>query len=157
MKALTIWQPWGTLIMALAKPYEFRKASYLDVRSYRNAPAPGERFVIHAGSRKMRRAEIEDILARCQTGDTALIADRAVPILERALASPETIPLAAGLGTVAMQSPVHSSKLFPSFHDSDRIDHQLWAWPLVDIKPFEPIRPCRGAQGFWTWPKDLAA
>ena len=36
MKALTIWQPWASLIMVGAKPYEFRPKSYL---KYVGAPA----------------------------------------------------------------------------------------------------------------------
>ncbi len=39
MKALTLWQPWASLVIASAKPYEFRPHSYL---AYVNPPQPGE-------------------------------------------------------------------------------------------------------------------
>lgn len=51
MRALTVWQPWASLIAVGAKPYEFR-----------SWPAPawivGQRIAIHAGVRKLwnRRA-----------------------------------------------------------------------------------------------------
>jgi hypothetical protein len=51
MKALTIWQPWGSLIIIGAKPYEFRGQSYL---AYINHPEPGERVAIHVGARPVR-------------------------------------------------------------------------------------------------------
>jgi hypothetical protein len=50
MKARTIWQPWASLIMIGAKPYEFRGRSYL---AYIDHPLPGERIGIHAGARHL--------------------------------------------------------------------------------------------------------
>lgn len=53
--ALTLWQPWATLVAEEFKPYEFR--------SY---PARkglwGQRIAIHAGARPVKRAEIDDLL-----------------------------------------------------------------------------------------------
>jgi hypothetical protein len=46
-ESLTIWQPWASLIMIGAKPYEFRGRSYL---RYPNRREPGERVAIHAGA-----------------------------------------------------------------------------------------------------------
>jgi hypothetical protein len=48
MKALTVWQPWASLIIIGAKPYEFRGMSCL---AYINPPKPGERIAIHAAAR----------------------------------------------------------------------------------------------------------
>src|ERR1700731_1099317 len=57
MKAITIWQPWASLIMIGAKPHEFR-----------GYPAPrfvrGQRIVIHAGARPVKPFEVEDLLRR---------------------------------------------------------------------------------------------
>ena len=51
MKALTIWQPWASLIIAGAKPYEFR--------GWRAPRALiGQRIVIHAAARKIDRDEV---------------------------------------------------------------------------------------------------
>ena len=51
MKALTIWQPWASLIMVDAMPYEFRGRIYL---AYVNHQQAGERSAIHAGARSTR-------------------------------------------------------------------------------------------------------
>ena len=49
MKALTIWQPWASLIIAGAKPFEFR--------GWRPpASLIGQRIVIHAAARKIDKA-----------------------------------------------------------------------------------------------------
>jgi len=96
VKALTIWQPWASLIMVAAKPYEFRPKSYL---RYVGAPAIGERIVIHAGVRPVKPAEIEDLLSRLDTEDhtTGLIPAIARQVLER-LPSGRKVPgAAAGL------------------------------------------------------------
>ena len=152
MKALTIWQPWATLIIAGAKPYEFRTWDYRT----RAAELVDQRIVIHAGTRPIKRSEIQDLLQRLASGDSALKIDVARPIVERALTSPGAFPLAAGLGTAVLAKPRRVTELFGRVADSDR-DQHLWAWPLTDIQPIEPIQPCRGFQGFWNWPKDLAA
>src|SRR3546814_20644641 len=46
MKALTIWQPWASLIIAGAKPYEFR--GWRAPRSL-----IGQRIIIHASAKKI--------------------------------------------------------------------------------------------------------
>lgn len=61
MKALTIWQPWASLIMAGFKPYEFR-----------GWPAPryvvGQRVVIHAGIRSIKKTEVRDLIETLSSG-----------------------------------------------------------------------------------------
>jgi hypothetical protein len=80
MKALTLWQPWASLVVANAKPYEFRGRSY---RAYVNPPRAGDRIAVHAAARPARLTEIETILARIFAGEAPdLIADRARAVLE---------------------------------------------------------------------------
>lgn len=158
MKALTIWQPWASLIMAGAKPYEFR--------SWRLPTAMiGEAVVIHAGARPVRRSEVKDLLNRLHSDEawtTGLHKDRAIPILERALSSAaKPLPMSAGLGTVIMGVPIDgweaAARLGGKFNDSDREQHANWAWPVSGIRPFKlPIR-CGGMQGFWNWPDIMTA
>lgn len=148
MYALTIWQPWATLIMAGAKPYEFR--GYAAPRRI-----VGARIVIHAGKRAMREPEIADLLTRLGDPDdhwtTGLDAAIARPILEEALARPDHFPLGAGLGSARLGTPVAAGTTVPAYIDSDRIDESKWAWPLTDVDSFEEPIPCAGAQGFWGW------
>lgn len=150
MKALTIWQPWASLIMARAKPYEFRHWDYRT--RYRSIE--GQCIVIHAGARPIKRVEVQDILARLDSGETGLDIKIARRIVERALISPSAFPLAAGLGTAVIGTPRNAAILFRGqVADSDRLDHSIWAWPLTEITPFEPFIPARGLQGFWEWPE----
>ena len=153
MKALTVWQPWASLIMLGAKRYEFRRWDYRK----RDRSLVGQRIVIHAGSRPIKRDEILDIAARLQAGDSALdpeIAGRVITRLLDAHKCQGVLELAAGLGTAVLERPRLASKIFtgPKF-DSDRIDQSVWAWPLADIQTFAEPVPMRGYQGFWNWPE----
>lgn len=152
MKALTIWQPWASLIMAGAKPWEWR-----------GYPAPrsqvGRRIVIHAGKRPVRMSEIAEILEQLRAGDSSLVREIAEPLLLRAHAT--NWPLAAGLGTAALGEPVAAAEWAQKHagpgYDSSRIDHHMFGWPLTQIESFEHPVPMRGAQGFWTWSERVPA
>ena len=146
MKALTIWQPWASLIVAGAKPWEWRGW----------APPGwivGTRIAIHAGARKVAAGDIVEILRLIDDGDSSLVADVAAPLLRR-------VPLAAWprssvLGTAIIGTPASAAEwarthLAPGY-DSSRIDHHQIAWPMTDIDRFEPPIPARGAQGLWDW------
>jgi ASCH domain. len=89
MKALTIWQPWASLIIAGAKPYEFR--GWRAPRSL-----IGQRIVIHAAARKIDMEEVgnlfhmrhfrncsEDI--KLAWAETCLTAEKAQAVFNRAL------------------------------------------------------------------------
>ena len=147
--AITIWQPWASLIQAGAKPYEWR-----------HWPAPnrliGRRIAIHAGARKVKKTEIADLLYQLQAeGDagTSLIVDKALPLLERWLSSPGQLPLSSVLCLATLGKPITAAEYSAdrAALDSDRIDHSTWAWPLSDIEALGPFVPAKGAQGFWEW------
>jgi hypothetical protein len=151
MKALTVYQPWASLIMIGAKPYEFRRWDYRE----REGRLEGQRIVIHAGARPIRLREVEDIIARMTDRISSLRAEIAMPMLERLRAAYRcqgVLPLACGLGTAVLGKPKSVNELFNSPADSDRIDHHMFAWPLTDIKAFDEPAPMRGMQGFWNWP-----
>jgi hypothetical protein len=158
MKAFTIWQPWASLIMVGAKPFELRPKSYL---GYIDAPAIGERVGIHAGARPVRPAEVEDLLKRIGAdGDmTGLIVDKARALLERVRAAHKyrLLPLGAMLGTAVLGKPRNAGTIFTGLpHDSDRGDFNS-AWPLTDLEPFDAPIPMKGSQGFWRYNERKAA
>lgn len=155
MLALTVWQPWASLIMVGAKPYEFRNKSYLD---YFGHPKPGDRIVIHAGARPVRYNEVVDLLLKLKgdlENNTGLKPEIARDLLMRLHAAPkrqQLLPLGAGLGTAVIAKPRNAGAIFGRIvEDSDRGEFN-WAWPLTDIEPFAAPIPTRGLQGFWTWP-----
>lgn len=151
MYALTIWQPWASLIMIGAKPFEFRRW-----------PPPkhlvGRRIVIHAGARAVKSTEILDLLTRLDEpagGGTGLRPELARPLLERlatAHSSTQLLPLGCGLGTALLDRGRRAAQLFSGdVADSTRIDPHVYAWPLSEIRRFDAPVPARGAQGIWRW------
>lgn len=168
MKAITIYQPWATLIMVGAKPYEFRHWDYGE----RFPDIVGTRVVIHASARVVKLKEIVDLLERIEEDGgegTALDPAKAVPLLERVRATIESgglfvrkdvetleLPLGAALGTATITRARRAGALFSgTIADSSRIDQHVFAWPLQAIEPFKSPLPCRGLQGFWNFPVDL--
>lgn len=154
MKALTIWQPWASLIMIGAKPYEFR--GWLPP-----AKEIGQRHVIHAAKRPVDLIEVRGLLMKLRANskfllEPCLLRDKAIPFLERVLDNPSILPLSHGLGTALLGKPkpgIDCAREFGAHagNDSDRDQHFNWGWPYSDIQPFEPPVPARGAQGLWTW------
>lgn len=146
MHAITIWQPWASLIMAGAKKVEWRGWA-----------CPrwiiGQRIAIHAGARPVRHGEVHDILQRLPTGETSL--DPALTAELLATRPIKAWPLSSILGTAIIGAPIPAldwvRQHAAGFLDSDRIDHSKFAWPLTGIERFEPPIPARGAQGFWNW------
>lgn len=163
MKALTIWQPWASLIMAGAKPYEFR--GWRAPRSI-----IGQRIVIHAAARKIDTLEacsLYSLLCNRESSaelgmaaaETCLNAEQALPILARAgWPNLGPLPMSAGLGTAVIGEPRLGTDIaeefgLPRANDSERDQHANWGWPMLEIEVWaEPI-PMRGKQGLWNWPE----
>lgn len=163
MHALTIWQPWASLVMIGAKPFEFRRWDYRT-----RAPSlEGQRIVIHAGARPIKPDEIRDLIERLTANygagvpGTGLRPHKALPLLHRIAAAykcQDVVELAAGLGTAILGKPRRCTDLFKGkVADSDRIDQHMWAWPMLDIQPWPAPAPMKGAQGFWRWPLNAEA
>ncbi len=161
LKALTIWQPWASLIILGAKPDEFR---YRDYRA-RNPAVEGQRVVIHAAKRPMRMVEVVDLVERLSQSEetaetTGLERLKALAVLDEwrreMMAGKQPLPLSHGLGTVLLGEPHKAPDLIRPMasHDGAKV---LWAWPCDDPQPFEPPVPAQGYQGFWNWPHEVPA
>ncbi len=146
LPALTVWQPWASLIIAGAKLVEWRGWACPN-------RFIGHRIAIHAGARPPRPGEIADILQRIDAGETSLVPDLARQLLTTV--HTKSWPLSSVLGTAVLGAPVPAidwvREHSPGFLDSDRIDHSKFAWPLTKIVHFPIPVPARGAQGFWPW------
>jgi hypothetical protein len=161
LKAIVLWQPWASLIAVGAKPLEFRSWSYLERPT---GVRPGDRVAIAAGARAVRRAEVRDLLRRLddEAGSTGLVPDKARALLEAwerrsSAMTPEQVvpnpcPTRVIVCTATIGEPKLSVDAMPKWkefiNDSDRLEHSKWAWPMLDVRPTEPI-PTRGGQRFF--------
>lgn len=150
MMAITVWQPWASLIIEGFKPYEFR--CWDAPKSLHNT-----RIAIHAAARPTRRDEIVDLIVRLKTGGahSPCLHPAALEWLERASVAPGRLFLSSVLGTAVLGQPLRASQIVHEFgvvaNDSDRDEHFNWAWPMREIERFSEPVPARGAQGFWKW------
>lgn len=149
MKALTLWQPWSSLVMSGLKVYEFR-----------TWPAPralrGHRIINHAGRRKMMRSELQELIYNLAQGnDTTLGSGRT----REALAFVKSVdhmlgnfPYGVALGSFVLGEPKRATDIMIDLgRDPATADPNIWGWPITDLEVFpEPI-PCKGAQGFWDY------
>jgi hypothetical protein len=146
--ALTVFQPWTSLIHAGAKPIEWRGWIFPELLI-------GRRIAIHAAARSVRKNEIATLLYHLERDGemaTSLIPEIAIPLLEAWHTSPGAVPLSTVMCTAIIGRPVSADDYARSRGiDSDRIDHGKWGWPLTAIEPVIPMAPARGAQGFWKW------
>jgi hypothetical protein len=167
MKALTIWQPWATLIAIGAKPYEFRRW-----RPYRSLI--GTRIAIHASARAIRMSEVFTLyndLRTPQQLSACLHAGRAIeyiwPLVKAfAEGNPAAIdqiaPRSRILCTAIVGPPKRGDLCALEFgieaprKDADRDEDFNWGWPMLEIRPTPPI-PLRSKQGLFDIPDDLIA
>lgn len=142
--ALTLWQPWATLVFAGGADGRGMK-----VHETRSWPAPpelvGERLVIHAGGRHPRPGDVPQELLRL--------------IGQRFAGRDEPLPYGAAIGTVLLRRCARTEVTAPATSD-DRIagrwDAGRFAWELAEPIAFAVPRPMRGHQGIWYCPAELA-
>ena len=152
MKALTVWQPWASLIAAGVKPYEFRPWTY---PSYLH----GQRIVIHAAKRKVQREEIKELILRLEHDNgwgLELDTGAALALLHRWLPNLEQLPLSSGLCTARLAGCIDPLRLPSAIANPERARKEVCSamrgWHLTEIEPLPMLDPVKGAQGFWNWP-----
>lgn len=152
MKAITLWQPWASMVIAGWKPWEFRKWDF----SSRYPSLVNQRIAIAAGVRPVRAGDLTDLINRILNRQSSL-SPAAVPALRRwmlALQHGQPLPLGHVLGDAIFRQPKPAIEIFgePAPQDSDRFLQSRFAWPIDDVRAYEPPFKYRGAQGFWNCP-----
>lgn len=149
MKALTVWQPWATLIANKYKPFEFR--------SWRPpASIIGKRIAIHAGARPVKLAEIMHLRDELDGDNKPAL----LPLSREFLMhmNSKNYPLSCFVCTAVVGKPMNGFDAAESIgctvNDSDREGTFNWAWPMEDVKQCYN-HPYRGAQGLWSVPEGL--
>ncbi len=141
MKALTIHQPWASLIIAGRKRFE--------TRSWRpGREMIGTRIAIHASARPWPRRILLPTMV-----------EAALDLAKLELAD---LPLGAVLGTAVIGEVVTTRYAVRVPRDFDLTPHNLefslgdfsdgrFAWWLRDIEVFAEPVPARGYQKLWEW------
>lgn len=133
MKALTIRQPYATLVMIGAKPYEFRTWS----TKYRGPLA------IHAGAEWHTLRDLQMQRSRVM------------------LSAWFPLPLGFVLGTVDLVNCVRVADLPHESADPLRTHHcgvadlEMFALVLENPRPFDAAIAAKGLQGLWNWDGEL--
>ncbi|MCC6457256.1 MAG: ASCH domain-containing protein [Caldilineaceae bacterium] len=131
MKAITLWQPWATLIAIGAKRYETRSWA----TNYRGPLA------IHAAKRKADPGDwhgpINAALKEAGFGWYG-----------------EELPYGCIVCTVELVEVYRTETMYMPFRAAERhfgdYTPGRFAWRLANVQPVANI-PARGSQGFWEW------
>ena len=131
MRAITLWQPWASLIAYGIKDKETRSwcpPSHLI----------GQRIAIHAAKRPTQGSEMRAV--------RALVS---LPFEAWTPAGPDALPLGVVLATARLVAASRTEDVVPDIFGD--YTPGRWAWLLTDIERLEVPVPARGYQGFWTW------
>ena len=146
MKALTLWQPWASLVACGAKKFETRNWR----TSYRGPLA------IHAAKRRLKErhmSEMRDILAWAvgilrENGSDQFYADDVL----------EGLPYGCILAVCELGAVTTTGYQVPNLHPDERLfgDWSIgrFAWPLLNVEQLARPVPWRGRQGLWNLPDD---
>ena len=155
LPAITIRQPWASLIAIGTKRFETRAH-----------PPPtkyiGQRIAIHAAARKERADDIDTSTAVAVVSAFGAAMDGAVP--QRPLGAVVCTAVLAGAGEIqACDWPgldgrqAKMPKRMGTIPGAITIDlfgdysPNRWAWLLTDVEPIDPPAPAKGKQGWWMW------
>ena len=146
MKALTLHQPWASLIACGLKTIETR-----------DWPPPrrliGQRIAIHAGRKREVSGNLHpeslravlDLFGNGWGGRIPLGAIVATALLEDA----RQVGFQRYAGRVLASSPSHTGWVEPDPHGD--FSTGRWLWFLTDVEPCNPPVPAVGHQGLWDW------
>jgi len=130
MKALTLWQPWASLIVMGQKRFE--------TRSWKRDSLIGVRIAIHAAQRPAHDLPSD------------LIHELAGLDLD-----PLGLPLGAVIGTAVVIDFHQTELIAPGLTRRElafgEYSSGRWAWRLDDVTMFPAPVSARGRQGVWNW------
>lgn len=147
MKALSIWQPWASLLMANIKEHETR-----------GWPPPrsllGERIAVHAS--KTRNGV--DLFAASMGSPICVETQAAQAIGFSDPARP--LPFGCILGTAVLSYAMKIDSVYASVQSARELalgdwTPGRWAWCFVDHRPLAAPIPYRGQQGIFDLPDSV--
>ena len=148
MKAISLWQPWATLIAENQKQYEFRTWPV-------HPNIIGQRIAIHAAARRIVKYEIKELIQAIHCGENIPgLVDHEVcaEMLRHMHLYPEQVVLGKIVATAVVGEPVSPEDLI-RLKILQRLDpsYRLWGWPLTEVQKLPRPIAMAGRQGFWDW------
>jgi len=161
MPALTLHQPWASLLALGVKPFETRSWSPLERYAVRQGFV-GQRIAIHAGIKRIPDAEYKEVMKAALASYGA--SRREASILASVMVDP---PYGAVLATgtlIGAHQVVSVTDDGPVLDNGRAIRDDLlgdysesrWCWEFGDVRPLDEPVPARGFQGIWSWWHDPA-
>lgn len=138
MKAITLHQPFASLIILGVKHFETRSWNI----TYRG------KIAIHAGK---AIHQFDELFGHLPVVMQLLIKDK----IMQAYGSYDNLPTGATLGTATIDRVYTTERATTFISDIEQAcgDYSpcRYAWSLQDAKPFNVPIPCKGQQGIWNW------
>ncbi len=150
VKAITLHQPWASLIAAGIKTIETR--SWAPPRRL-----IGQRIAIHASRKREVSGKLHpetllavlDLFGHGWSDRIPLGAVVATALLKDA----RQVGFQRYVGRVLASSPSYTGWIEPDPYGDFSVGR--WLWILTDIQKVEPLVPARGRQGLWDWCPDM--
>lgn len=139
MNAISLWQPWASLVVAGIKHWETRSwdttyRGLLAIHATKTVPPRVKRLIDE------ERTEEAATLKRLMNG--------------MGYQKVDDMPMGAILGIVVIKETVPAEKVIPVLvwhrHLGD-FSHGRFAWRLASLVKFDTPFPARGRQGLWEW------
>ena len=146
MKALTLYQPWASLIAHGVKTIE--------TRSWVRASILGERLAIHAGKRVERSflaPETERAIARLYGPEWWLDVPRGVVVCTALVADVRCVVENDGVLAYLSQSSLPNASQTAPIDPHGDFGRGRWLWFLRDIQRLKKPVPAVGQMGVWEW------
>ena len=148
LTAITVWQPWASLIAEGFKPYEFR--GWMPPERLMGKP-----LAIHAGARPVKLAEVKELIYRLEglgRGPNPHLKPEALPWLREVLRNPTLLPTRHMVCVARLVDVLAPNRVRDTMaNDSDRGEQFNYAWKLDEVRRLEPPVRVDGRQGLWTW------
>ena len=150
MKAITLHQPWASLIAHGVKSIETR--SWAPPQSL-----IGQRIAIHAGKREVG---LQFLNRKTRQASARLFGEewkRDIPkgsvVATALLIDARQVGFQRYVGMVLASSPSYTGWVEPDPYGD--FSTGQWLWMLTDIQKVEPPVPARGRQRLWDWCPDV--
>ena len=146
MKAISLWQPWASLVAYEVKPEETR--SWMAPRGYW-----GQRIAIHAAKRLMVLDHLPSDLRRAVIAHDLTTPPYGAVVATAVLKECRQVPDPRDLIDPSSPLPGLEQTTRPAIEPNPYGDFSpgRWIWYLTDIKRFDDPALARGRQGFWDW------